>query len=216
MTRVTSRPLGVERCPDGRRMLLRDLEVNVGAKCSKACMVTVRKGFVTDYSSLPFGTRWVVHWSRVDVASVVHDYMYRNDAVLPSPDWNRRRIDRAWRTIALAGDRHANCIQAWTCWLAMRVFAFCAFHKRSTDWNPCKTPEPAPATDPEESAWRLVGLVLLAALLRACADWNAIKASWHAIKASWHVLGCTALLVLTVAIGVIVLCGWSRRLKERK
>ena len=34
-------------------------------------IVAVRKDLVTDYSSLPWGTRWRLHWSRVDVTGVV-------------------------------------------------------------------------------------------------------------------------------------------------
>ena len=35
---------------------------------------TVRLPFTTDYSSLPWAKRWLVNWSRVDIAGVVHDH----------------------------------------------------------------------------------------------------------------------------------------------
>ena len=37
--------------------------------------IVVPEGFVTDFSSDPIG---LLDWSKVDVAGVVHDYLYQN------------------------------------------------------------------------------------------------------------------------------------------
>ena len=74
MTKVQSPPgpLQTERLPDGRRFLLRNLVV----KLDDGTKITVPAGFETDFSSLPWRTRWAIHWTRVDVAGVVHDFLY--------------------------------------------------------------------------------------------------------------------------------------------
>ena len=131
-TRVTPQPgaLRVERLPDGRRQLVRDLCVDVSMSVDGSRIVEVRKDFVTDYSSLPWGTRWLVHWSRVDVAGVVHDYLYRCGVTLPD-EYTKAQSDRIWRWIALSGDRRAWRYQAWLGWFALRLFGWWAFRKRT-------------------------------------------------------------------------------------
>lgn len=91
--------LQVERLANGRRKLLRDLRYAVGDT-----VVIVPAGFVTDYSSIPFGFRWIMRWNRVDVAGVVHDCLYRD------PDYPRLRADWIWFKVARSGRRRA---RAW-------------------------------------------------------------------------------------------------------
>lgn len=131
-TRVQGEPgaLRVERLSDGRRQLVRDLRVDVSRDVDGKDIVEVQKDFVTDYSSLPWGTRWLVHWSRVDVAGVVHDYLYRCGAKVPDR-YTKAQSDRIWRWIALSGDRRAWLYQAWLGWLALRLFGWWAFRKRN-------------------------------------------------------------------------------------
>ena len=62
--------------------------------------------FVTDYSSLPWGTRWTMKWSKVDIAGVVHDKLYRD------PNYSRWTAERVWYRVAKSGDHSANRIQA--------------------------------------------------------------------------------------------------------
>ena len=122
-SRVQDTPgsLQVGRTPNGKRTLLRPLCVAVNRAGSQLRCVTVCQGFVTDYSSLPLGTRWLVNWSRVDVAGVVHDYLYRNGTQL---GFSRAEADRIWRWVASAGRRRALCHQAWIGWLALRLCGF--------------------------------------------------------------------------------------------
>lgn len=131
-TRVQHEPgaLRVERLPDGRRQLVRDLRVDVSRDVDGNDIVEVPKDFVTDYSSLPWGTRWLVHWSRVDVAGVVHDYLYRCGGTMPDT-YSKAQSDRIWRWIALSGDRRAWPYQAWIGWFALRLFGWWAFRKRN-------------------------------------------------------------------------------------
>ena len=59
-TRVVSGPLQTERQNDGKRKLLRDLVVEV-----EGIRVIVKKGFLTDFSSIPWFGRILVRWSKV-------------------------------------------------------------------------------------------------------------------------------------------------------
>lgn len=80
-------PLQVQRLPDGRRKLLRSLNVDVSPARDLSDVQTVPCDFETDYSSLPRGMRWAIHWIRVDVAGVLHDCHYRD------PNFPRLRAD---------------------------------------------------------------------------------------------------------------------------
>lgn len=97
------------RLPDGRRRLAQSITVTVLDRS-----VTVPKGAVTDYSSIPSFASWIVRWSKVDVAGVVHDWIYRY------PDgFTRRQADYIWYDLALRGG--ANVLQAGLCYLGLRV-----------------------------------------------------------------------------------------------
>ena len=127
MTKVQSPPgpLQTERLPDGRRVLLRNLVVRL----DDGTRITISAGFETDFSSLPWGTRWAIHWRRVDVAGVVHDFLYW----CPQPTVSRRRADDIWREIAAVGQRHAMPHQAWGGWLALRVFGWKAYNRATKE-----------------------------------------------------------------------------------
>ena len=102
-------PLQVERLPNGSRQLLRALVVNVSGTAIPH-LVTVNGGSPTDYSSLPWGFRWLMNWSRVDVAGVVHDHLYK---VYPHPKFpSRWAMDLVWFRIAKSGQHRANWLQA--------------------------------------------------------------------------------------------------------
>ena len=95
--------LWTERREDGRRLLLRPLVLNLADGGS----ITVPAGFVTDFSSIPPGAGWVMAWSKVDVAGVVHDWLYAEGSM------DRSKADRIWREVALCGGHSANGLQAW-------------------------------------------------------------------------------------------------------
>ena len=128
MSRVLKDPgsLQIERLPDGQRKLLRDLKVDVSRAMNGINVITVHSGFKTDYSSLPYGTRWVINWVRVDVAGVVHDYLYRN------PKFSRIQADWIWYRLARAGVTRANAIQGLVGWIALVLFGWP--HKASDGW----------------------------------------------------------------------------------
>ena len=108
--RILSGPLRTERLPDGRRRLLRDFEIEVDGK-----RFLIPAGTITDYSSVPWLFRWLVLWSKVDIAGVVHDWLYQTG------DYPRREADAIWRKIANAGEHRANWAQAWTGWTGLRL-----------------------------------------------------------------------------------------------
>ena len=109
-TRLVSGPLQTERQSDGKRKLLRDLVVEV-----EGTRVIVKKGFLTDFSSIPWYGRILVRWSKVDIAGVVHDLLYEDGSM------SRARADEIWRLVAIAGEHSANAFQGWVGWLALRV-----------------------------------------------------------------------------------------------
>ncbi len=110
--------LQTERLPDGRRELLKKLVLLVEGK-----EYTVEKGYKTDYSSIPWFGRFIVRWSKVDIAGVIHDWLYEKG------DESRSGADRVWRIVARSGEHHANCLQAEICWFALRVGACCAWRR---------------------------------------------------------------------------------------
>ncbi len=117
-------PLRTERLDNGRRRLLRDLNVELGGHS-----ITVPVGFDTDFSSIPWFGRFVVRWSKVDIAGVVHDWLYAKGPLA------RREADDLWRLAARSGQYRANRVQAWLCWKALRWFGCCAWrgHWKSRD-----------------------------------------------------------------------------------
>lgn len=102
----------------GRRVLLRPFKILV-----EGSMIVVPKGFDTDFSSYPWFTRVLVRFDRVDVAGVVHDYLYREG------NRTRAEADRVWRLIAEHGERSANKVQSWLSWAGIRAGGWVAWQK---------------------------------------------------------------------------------------
>ena len=119
---IRGEPLQTERRAAGRRSLLRDLTVCVETK-KKPYKITVPAGFVTDYSSIPPIGRWLIGWSKVDVAGVVHDYLYWHIEE-GQRTISRSCADEVWRHVAGAGKHAANFTQRWVGWLALRLFGW--------------------------------------------------------------------------------------------
>ena len=107
-------PLQVERLGDGRRRLLRALRYEVDGEDDP---VEVPEGFVTDFSSDPVG---LLDWSKVDVAGVVHDYLYQN----PKRIGSRWREDIIWFKIARAGEWKTSLLPACLGFLGLVLFGW--------------------------------------------------------------------------------------------
>jgi Protein of unknown function (DUF1353) len=120
---VTSGPLQTERMADGKRKLLRILDMQIGED-----LLSIENGFETDYSSIPWFGRFVVRWSKVDVAGVVHDWLYINGMV-GDDIISRKFADRIWRITAASGSHRANAVQAWICWMSLRIGGFLAWRR---------------------------------------------------------------------------------------
>lgn len=114
-------PLRTERLPNGRRKLIRNLVVRL----EDGTTITVPHGFETDFSSIPAFARSFIDWSRVDIAGVVHDYLYW----CPQAGIGRMRADGIWREIAGAGKHHANWLQQWLGWTGLLIGGWFAFRK---------------------------------------------------------------------------------------
>jgi hypothetical protein len=123
--KAESGALETRRLSDGTRELLKGLTVHM----SEAVAITVPKGFTTDFSSIPWIFRFIVRWSKVDIAGVVHDWLYYTG------EKGQAEADRIWRVIALAGKHRANGLQAWLCWIGLRLggwWAWCQ-HRRARE-----------------------------------------------------------------------------------
>ena len=110
--------LRTERLADGTRELLAEL-----TREARDVTIVVPKGFQTDYSSIPFWARFVVRWSKVDVAGVVHDWCYHVGLQDESGKPSKALSDHIWRDIARGGESKANPLQAWVCWVGLRLDA---------------------------------------------------------------------------------------------
>lgn len=76
--------LKTKRLPNGDRTLIGPLKVKgfrtalpnlqVPTGDVSRGMISVDSGFITDFSSVPTPLHWVVRWSSVDIAGVVHDF----------------------------------------------------------------------------------------------------------------------------------------------
>ena len=137
-TRIVGDMMQTERLEDGRRCLLRDLIVQI-----EEDTITIPAGTLTDFSSIPWYGRILVRWSKVDLAGVVHDWYYQTGAT------SRAKADAIWRLMAVAGTHHANVIQAWIGWLALRVGGWVAWRRYRRQDTPDsitrKDLKPAPA-----------------------------------------------------------------------
>ena len=120
-------PLKVKRLPDGNRELIDPLKVTglrtrlpraVDADDGEVTQGTVfvNAGFVTDYSSIPTKLHGFVRWSKVDIAGVVHDFLYRNT------NCPRIEADAIWRELARSGGHCAGRFQAWVAWVMLCGF----------------------------------------------------------------------------------------------
>jgi hypothetical protein len=83
----------------------------------------IEEGFETDYSSIPWFGRFVVRWSRVDIAGVLHDWLYVRGIL------SRRESDKIWRITACSGEHRANALQGWICWVSLRLAGFIAWNR---------------------------------------------------------------------------------------
>ena len=119
---LRSLPLRTDRLPTGRREILRELIV-----CADGTDWVIPTGTKTDFSSIPAIGRSLVRWSRVDIAGVVHDWLYLTGQV------SRARADRVWRLVAQKGQHSANSFQAWIAWMALRGYGGIAWagHRRT-------------------------------------------------------------------------------------
>jgi len=111
-------PLSTTRQWDGRRALNRNFSLEIDGT-----LYTVDEGFITDFSSYPFFSRILVRFDRVDVAGVIHDWIYFHGLT------TRSEADHIWRKVAMEGQHGANLFQAWLSWFGLRLGGWVAWNK---------------------------------------------------------------------------------------
>lgn len=95
--------------------------------------IIVPAGTRTDFSSIPQLFAWFVRWSKVDVAGVVHDWLYQ------SGELPRKDADRVWRVVAQSGIHAANPLQAFLGYIGLRLGGWYAWRNhRKNDGRPGK------------------------------------------------------------------------------
>ena len=184
-------PLRVERLLDGRRKLLRPLKVDVGPTANGQDIQTVPEGFSMDYSSLPWGLRWLVKWDRVDIAGVVHDHLYRTAG---SFTWRSRwEADLVWFRLARSGGHRANWLQA--------ALGFAGLYLGAC-WVGSARPK---CTWRHKAAMAIVDLLLLGLIAWALCEWQhwvwMVGELWQFLMT--HCIGRLA-LVFSALIAVVV------------
>ncbi len=124
-----SEPLRVERQDDGRRLLLRDLVIDLHVdlglgddrypgfdrSTAGSTVITVPAGFDTDFSSIPWVARALYRFDSVDLAGTCHDWAYY--VGVPQPE-----ADEIWRLVAISGTKRVSGWKGRLGWLALRAF----------------------------------------------------------------------------------------------
>ena len=169
MTCIVSGRLATTRLADGRRELLEPLEVEAGDY-----LIRVEQGFVTDFSSIPTLLP-IVRWSKVDVAGVVHDMLFRprglgsifrlSDAERATNLIDEIKIgtaDTIWKQIARSGEHRAGAVGAGLCRVGLYGFGWPVWNRYRSD--------PDRKIPLLKGLWRcLVGTVVATLLLLAIA-----------------------------------------------
>ena len=187
-------PLCVERLPDGRRELRRPLHVDVSPAGDGSEFITVCEGFRMDYSSLPWGFRWLVHWNRVDIAGVVHDFLYRKAT---SFTYRRRwEADLIWFRLARSGGHRANWLQAFLGLVGLYLGACWV----KPAWSKC--------TWQHKTVMAIVDILLLGLLAFALCEWQLwrwlLSDLWRVIMSvcEGRVVLVSAVLIAVVAVNL--------------
>ncbi len=152
--RVVGERLNASRLDGGQRILERDLVIDLGEPLDidhdayadfhldegRFTLITVPRGFVTDFSSVPW---WAPYrFDEVDLAGTCHDLAYRVGVPLgpadriwwllarspgkppgPAPRGAGARL-RAWgrRLAGRNGLKHVGPVRGFAGWLALRIF----------------------------------------------------------------------------------------------
>ena len=183
-------PLRVKRLPNGDRTLIAPLKViglrtrlpeEVKADGGRVTQGTVLidEGFVTDYSSIPEKLHGFVRWSKVDVAGVVHDFLYRNTSC------PRIEADAIWRELARSGEHCAGPFQTWVAWVMLVGFG---------GWS-----KPYPH---EHEVKKTIGAVILALVVKS-------PQMIATILSLWVVVCWLAALAAEIPDGICFVCSLS-------
>ena len=154
--------LKTKRLPNGHRELIGPLKVRgfsrklpnlqVPAGDVSKGTISVNSGFVTDFSSIPTVLHWVVRWSQVDVAGVVHDFLYRETAC------SRAIADDVWLELVRSGTVSVGRCRAWLCWAILRGFG---------RYNRPAQPEP-------HTGWLLFAGIVLGGASCLCSQYSSL------------------------------------------
>jgi hypothetical protein len=121
-------PLIVTPMKDGRNWkLVKPFSYHVGSKFSRT-VITVPKGFVTDFASVPrFLWGWIPYWGKWGKASVIHDYLYSTHQV------ERSITDAIFYEAMLVEGTNPRITQLM--YYAVRLFGWMAWHPKGKKYD---------------------------------------------------------------------------------
>lgn len=100
----------IRRMTGGRRRLLAPLRFEYRGK-----EYEIPEGFTTDYSSWPKWLPWGPRWDRIDLAGIIHDWLWKH-AHWPEDEarvgyWKGNKV---WYDVARAGDGETSAGPFWS------------------------------------------------------------------------------------------------------
>jgi hypothetical protein len=63
---------------EGNFLLMHDTSIDISKSNTNIPFIFIARGFVTDLTSAPFLLKYVYRFTRCDLASLAHDYLYSN------------------------------------------------------------------------------------------------------------------------------------------
>ena len=146
--------LQVERLDNGKRMLLRDLVIDLRVDLGLGnahegftvsihghTIVTVPMGFETDFSSVPGLARALYRFDSVDLAGCCHDWAYH--VGVP-----QAKADEVWWLVAISGHQKVSRFKGRLGWLGLRLFGRFAYadHRRRREQRDTEAAAATPST----------------------------------------------------------------------
>lgn len=129
MSSFTSR-LIIELLPDGKRWQLnRPFTYRIGSRYSRH-FVSVSKGFVTDWASIPKFIFWLLPWwAKFQKGAVLHDWLYKVKYIMGKPITRKQADDVFLEAMLIDFRNHkSGKVVAFTEHLAVRLFGWLSWH----------------------------------------------------------------------------------------
>ena len=142
MSSFTS-PLIVSPMHNGRNWRLeRSFTYRIGKKYSRH-FISVPKGFVTDFASIPKLFWLLPYWAKYNKSPVLHDWLYQSKQIMGKPI-TRKKADSIFLEAMLVEWRghKLRCVIALVEYCMVRLFGEFAWYKRTIKKEGAESPPP--------------------------------------------------------------------------